>query len=197
MENIFEITAPETCDPASLDLPVLPEELCQLSAKRAEIDVIIFQGTAAGPADMASSANWTGLIDNTDATGAKMKFLVGRGSKADPEDTVFVAARDKEIVTDRVHTITFEVTDVSEQEVYDFIRTLQTGVYTPKFFYQSLGGYLYGKKSSSGADEGITPTKVTARFPKETGKEATDRAFIEIKFSALVDPDRVVSPLAL
>lgn len=197
MDNIFSIVDPATCDADALTLPALPEELCQLTAKRAEIDLLIFKGTAAGPTSMASGSDWTGKIDNTDATGAAMKYLIGRGSVADPEDTIFAAARDKEIVTDRVFTLLFEVTDISEAEVYDYLRTLQTGVYLPNIYYQSLGGFLYGKVNTGGTDDGIKIKSCKVRFPKETGKEATDRAFIEIKFSALVDPDRVVSPLSL
>ena len=178
-----------------MTLPILPETYCQLTAKRSEIDQLIFKGADAGPADMSSALNWATLIDNTDATGDLMKYLIGKGSVAASEDTILTVARDQEIVTDRVYTLTYEITELSDTATYAFLRTLQCGSLKPNIYYGRKGGFLYGKVGTT--DDGIEVNSINVSMPKELGKEAVDKAIITIKWSAMTDPDRVVNPLTI
>lgn len=157
--------------------------------------MLIFKGADAGPADMATGSNWTGLIDNTDSTGDLMKYLVGKGSVTTPEDTIITVARDQEVITDRVYTLNFETTELSDTATYDFLRTLQCGSLKPNIYYASIGGFLYGKKGTT--DDGIVINSIAVSMPKEVGKEAVDKATLVIKWSSTTDPDRVVNPLTL
>lgn len=192
--NTFSITCPTDCT-TGLTLPILPETYCQLTAKRSEIDQLIFKGADAGPADMSSAPNWAPLIDNTDATGALMKYLIGKGSVAASEDTILTVARDQEIVTDRVYTLTYEITELSDTATYAFLRTLQCGSVKPNIYYGRKGAFLYGKVGTT--DDGIEVNSINVSMPKELGKEAVDKAIITIKWSAMTDPDRVVNPLTI
>jgi hypothetical protein len=196
-DNIFSIVAPAACSGGALILPILPAIPCQLAPKRSELDLLIFKGSGAGPTDMAITADWASKIDNTDATGVKMKYVIGRGTIGDPEDTVFNAARDETVITDRVRTVVFEVFEISDAVTYDFLRTLQPGVIKPNIYYKSMGNFLYGKKVAAATDDGIAINSISVTFPKEAGKEAVDKAVITIKFSSTVDPDRVPYPLTL
>lgn len=192
--NTFAISCPTDCT-TGLTLPILPETYCQLTPKRSEIDLLVFKGADAGPADMSSGSNWTGLIDNTDATGDLMKYLIGKGSVAAPETTITTVARDQEVVTDNVYTLTYEVYELSDTATYAFLRTLQCGSLKPNIYYGRKGGFLYGKQGTT--DDGIEINSITVAMPKEAGKEAIDKAILTIKWSATTDPDRVVNPLTL
>lgn len=192
--NTFAITCPTDCT-TGLTLPILPGTYCQLTPKRSEIDQLIFKGADAGPADMSSALNWASLIDNTDNTGDLMKYLVGKGSVAASEDTIITVARDQEVVTDRVYTLTYEVYELSDAATYAFLRTLQCGSLKPNIYYGRKGGFLYGKQGTT--DDGIVVNSINVSMPKEAGKEAIDKAIITIKWSATTDPDRVVNPLTI
>ena len=193
--NVFSITCPTTC--AATTLGILPATYCQLSPKLSEIDLIIFQGTDAGPTDMAVAGDWSTKIDNTDATGAKMKYLVGSGTIGEPEEAIQTVARYQEVVTRRDYTIVFEVSELSDSATYDFLRAIQCGSLVPKFYYTSMGGFLYGKKVTAAADQGIAPDSMKVSFLKEKGKDAIDKAVLTIKFSGATDPDRVTNPLTI
>jgi hypothetical protein len=193
--NVFSITCPVDC--AAATLGVLPASYCQLGARLAEIDTIILQGTDAGPTDMSVALDWAAKIDNTDATGAKMKFLVGSGTIGEPEEAIVTVARFQELVVRRDYSLVFEVSELSDSATYDFLRRIQCGSITPKFYYTSIGGFLYGKKVASGADTGIAPDSIKVSFLKEKGKDAVDKALLTIKFSGTTDPDRVANPLTI
>lgn len=192
--NTFAISCPTDCT-TGLTMPILPATYCQLTPKRSEIDQLIFKGADAGPADMSSALNWATLIDNTDATGDLMKYLIGKGSVAAPEDTIVTVARDQEVISDRVYTLTYEVTELSDTATYAFLRTLQCGSLKPNIYYGRKGGFLYGKNGTT--DDGIEINSISVAMPKEVGKEAIDKAIITIKWSATTDPDRVVNPLTI
>lgn len=192
--NTFAISCPTDCT-TGLTLPILPETYCQLTPKRSEIDQLIFKGADAGPADMAVGANWTAMLDNTDATGDLMKYLIGKCSIAASEDTIVTVARDQEVVTDRVYTLTYEVTELSDTATYAFLRTLQCGSLKPNIYYGRKGAFLYGKVGTT--DDGIAINSINVAMPKEAGKEAIDKAILTIKWSATTDPDRVVNPLTI
>lgn len=194
--NIFTITCPGACEAAGT-LGVLPETICQLAPKLSEIDLLLFQGTDAGPTDASSASDWTGLVDNTDNTGANFKYLIGSGQITRPEATTQTVARGQVLTTKQTYTLEFEVYEFSEASVYDFIRTLQCGALKPKFMYADRGGFLYFKKKASAPDEGIVPTSVQAYFDRPRGDGSIAKAVIEIKYEALVDPDRAVNPLTL
>lgn len=197
MANTFGIVCPAECEDA-LTLPVLPATLCQLAPKKSEIDVLIFQGTDDGPVAMGTAGDWTGLILNTDATGAKMKYLIGVGSIAEPEETVATVARGKEIVTNKARTLVFTGYELTEDSIYDFVRTLECGSSTNKFFFTDRGGFLYGKKQpTTTPDEGITPDSIKANIVWDAGNESILKYVITIKFSAQTSPDRVINPLVL
>lgn len=195
MANTFGITCPANC--AAATLGALPEDYCQLTPKQSEIDVVIFEGTDGGPASMASGTDWTALLDNTDATGTAAKFLIGSGTIAESEPLVTPVARFAEYVTSRLYTLVFTVFELSDTATYDFLRKLQCGSIVPKIYYQSNGGFIYGKINAATDDEGIQLNDITVSMPKDAGREATDRAVITMRWYALTDPDRAVSPLAL
>lgn len=178
-------------------MPALPEDMCQKAQIDAEIDMILLQGSDAGPTDASSGAAWTsGMIDNTDTTGAKFHYLIGSGTIAAPEATTQTGARGAESVIRRTYTLVFDVFDLSESTTYDFLRTLECGSTLPRLMYTSRGGWLYCKVgASTAADNGITIKSLTVDFIKE--KDAGDKATITIKWDAKTNPDRVTNPLTL
>jgi hypothetical protein len=195
--NIFSITCPDNCSTATIS--VLPADVsCQLGTSQSEVDMVIFQeDTVTGPTDMSAAADWATLINNTDATGTKMKYLIGSGSVAEPEDTVVTVARGQEILTSRTYTMTFTVFDISTQQVYDFCRKIQCGGVKPKIFFTDLDNLLYGKVVSTGPDSGIELSSIKVSMPKDAGKEGLNKAVFVFKWLAKTDPDRVANPLTL
>lgn len=195
--NIFSITCPGACEDAGV-LPVLPETICQLAPKLAEIDSLIFFGSGAGPADAAVGADWASIIDNTEALGVKAKYLIGSGQITRPEATTQTVARGQVIITKQTYTLEFEVYEFSEASVYDYLRTLQCGAMKPPIMYGDRGGFLYYKKvAGSTPDKGIDLTGIQVYFDRQRADGSIAKAVIEAKFEALVDPDRCVNPLTL
>lgn len=199
--NIFSITCPTTCEDAGT-LGVLPEDICLLPPTRSEIFLLLMQGTGDGPTDMSDATKWVvssvPLINNTDDTGVKFKYLIGSGSIADPEPVTLVGARNIEYVVEYKYALVFNVFDLSDPLIYEYVRQLQCGALKPKFMYADEGGFLYGKvKPTTTPDEGITPETVTATLPKDGGKDGRNRAVITFKWTAKTDPDRVTNPLTL
>lgn len=195
MGNIFSIVPAASCSTSIL--PALPATICQLAVALSEIDLIIFKGSAAGPTSMFTGADWASKIDNTEALGVKMKYLIGSGSLGEPEETVVQVSRHKEFVSKKVYPITFEVSELSDPETYDYLRTLETGSVLPNIYFKTMANNFYGKVNGSGTDDGIEIDSIKVALPLERGKEAYDKAIITIKFSASVSPDRGTYPLAL
>lgn len=194
--NIFAITCPGACEDAGT-LPVLPETICQLPPKLSEIDLLLMKGTAAGPTDAGVANDWTSKIDNTDATGAKFKYLIGSGQITRPEATTQTVARGQVLTTKQTYTLEFEVYEFSDAEVYDYLRTLQCGALKPDIMYADRGGFLYYKKKEGAADEGINLTSIAVYFDRPRGDGSIAKAVIEAKWEALIDPDRVANPLTI
>lgn len=194
--NVFQISCPTDCATA-LTMPALPEDMCQKAQVDAEIDMLLFQGSADGPTDASSAVAWTsGMIDNTDTTGTDFHYLIGSGTIAAAEATIQTGARGAESVIRRTYTLVFDVFDISEPETYDFLRTLECGSTLPRLMYTSRGGWLYCKVGASTAtDNGITIKSLQVDFIKE--KDAGDKATLTIKWDAKTNPDRVTNPLTL
>jgi hypothetical protein len=195
-DNIFAITCPANCESAGT-LPVIGDQ-CQLAPVKSEIYALLFMGTDAGPADAAVAGDWAGLIDNTDATGANIKYLIGSGTIAEAAKNTVTVAKQAVMTIDKTFTLVFTVTDLSQAETYDFCRQLECGALKPPFMYADLGGYLYYKKvASTGTDKGVTPLTVDASFTHEAGEQGILKCIITITWKARTNPDRCVFPLTL
>jgi len=195
MSNIFSVICPTDCSVSIV--PALPAQTDCIVPSRSEIDMIIFRGSAVGPTDMSMAADWVAKIDNTEALGAKMKYLIGIGTMAAPEDTTQTGPRDKEIIVSRLYTLVFTISNITSAVTYDFLRKLQCGNILPNIYYTDLGGFLYGQVAASGPDNGIEIASVSVAMPKDAGKEGHNKAILTFKWSSKVDPDRVINPLTI
>ncbi len=189
MANIFAYTIPTDCTVANM--PILEDYTCQ-TPRPGEICDLILRGTAAGPTDMSAALDWASLIDNTDATGAKMKRFTVRGSLAAPERSTVEMPKRATKTFDKVYTVTCEVLDLGGDN-YGFLQALEAKQFTPDFYFITLAGWLFGEIDGAGADNGIEALNYDVNFTLAQGE--IEKAEIVIQFRADTFPDRVVSPL--
>lgn len=174
------------CDECSdiTQLPVLDaNQLCYVRPRYSQIGAIIFFSDGLPlPTDWTDEESFCNALNNTDEQ--KGKYLAGIGSLAAPEKTKPALARGVEKVTMRKYTIEFEVKNLSDTNEA-FLKTLQCGFRGFNFWYQTIGGRIYGNPS------GIRPAFVDVDFPLDGGRDDYERAVITIKFCSLTDPQWV------
>jgi hypothetical protein len=141
------------------------------------------------PTDWTATADWATAIDNSDLTDVNVKQLSVIGSIPEPERPEIIMPAQTIIYREGTYTATFQVRSLPDG-VYEYLQKLQCGRIKPKFWYTSLGGYMYG------SPEGIQSSSIQVNFIKETGTEAYDSANIVLQWKAETEPLRIDNPLA-
>lgn len=176
---------------------ILPPDLSQISA------VIITPCDAVDPFVNDGSGNISlvaGEIDNTNTDNTKSKQLTVEGGIPEhevveipgPNGTVLIPAGGR----------TFEPSlrcIISQDEVYEYLRTHQSGQLDFRFWLIDRGGYLYGPVLEADATTygGIRPAYVNVQFPKGSGPDDYGYADLILRFRADADPQRYDSPITL
>jgi hypothetical protein len=188
--NNFIVCA-DDCD---TPLAIVVEDIdptCPPAPLLAEIDTLLLMHPTLGapPADWTVTADWATAIDNADITDGKIKQLSVIGSIPAAERPEVTMPSQTIIYREGTYTATFQVRSLPKG-VYDYLQKLQCGRIKPKFWYTSLGGYMYGTSN------GIQSNSIQVNFIKEAGAEAYDSAEIVLQWKAETDPLRIDNPLA-
>lgn len=189
MANIFSWQIPDDC--STDNMPALEAITCQ-TPRNGEICDLILRGSADGPTDMSSSSDWSGLIDNTDTTGAKMKRFSVRGGLSEPDRLTVDMPKRSTKTFDKVYTATFEVLDLGGTN-YTFLQALEAKRFEPDFYFITIAGWMFGEVDASNPDNGIEALNYDVDFLLAQGE--VEKCIITIQFRADTFPDRVVSPL--
>ena len=126
-------------------------------------------------------------IDNASIDGTKSKKFSGIGGIAEPEEIIENYPKEKTKVTGRTYTLIYDVLNLTDDQYYT-LRQFQCGWTSFRFWYVSLGGFIYG------GTDGIEPKSVKATFPKDAADGAKDKCTITIVWEADGDPDRNHTP---
>jgi hypothetical protein len=140
------------------------------------------------PDPWTSEGGWTGVIDNTDTTGTKGRYMAGKGSFLEVEsEQVNLSEGRYQEVKGRVHELRFRVLQMHAGHIV-FGKWLQRNWRGFSVYLSTVGDKLIGGSS------GIKPYFVDAKFP--LGEGDTTREFIDItmRFLLLQFPDRTSDP---
>lgn len=192
MKNTF-LSCSSDCD-AELLFPAIPAEqdCTNYSVELSQVSDLYIIPTGAGDIFASWSTTPTAVanaIDNTEALNAKAKWLVGIGGIGAPEKATTEYPKLKSKTTSRVYTLEMTILQMTGG-MYEFLRKMQCGTTSFKFYYADIAGFVFGKAG------GITPSFVDVDFPKGAGNADTNRAVLTLKFEADGDPDRKPNPLA-
>ena len=193
-DNVSLISCPADCAtdnvwpaiPAEQECPSYTQSLAQVSG------LVIIPDGAPDVFDDWAGDNPTQVytndsVDNTVADNTASKWLIGIGGVAEPEETLLPYPLLQEVVTERTYTLTHRIFNLSNT-MYDFLTKLQCGALNFTFYYNDLGGYVYG------VDGGLAPFSVDVDFPKGGGNDDRSFADIIITWKAAGDPDRGTLP---
>lgn len=166
MTGPFTIGNPYTSLPITLcsdyDLPVFPVSQDCVSYPQLHSQVsglVILPYGATPPGDWTSIDDWTATIDNTDTSGTKARYLVGKGSFLLNQQVQATLSGGRLVENrERSYRLTFNVLNMDEGH-YDFGRKLQNNVRSFSIWLETLGDRMIG------GDIGIKPFYVNADFP--------------------------------
>lgn len=165
--------------------------------------LIITPCTAADPFEIVSSnppSLVAGEIDNDNADNTKSRQLVGIGSIAEHEPTIYEGPAGVDLVTKRMWTLSFEV-GIGDSLIYDFLRNLQLNPQVAvkhRIWFINLSDQIFGTILASTVTDaygGIRPDFVNVQFPHGGGREDRLTGTISIRWTADVDPPMYASPL--
>lgn len=171
--NPFVIPPLTLCD--DFDIPALPECQDTMSYTQARSQIaglLMLPIGATGPEDWTDAADWLAVVDNTDTTNTKAKYLVGRGSFL-PLNQVEVSLSGGRLVENRERTygLNFSVLNMNDAHT-DFGRKLQNNARKFDFWLQTLDDRIIG------GPNGMRPFFVNADFPFAEGNN--DREVMQV-----------------
>lgn len=141
-------------------------------------------------------------IDNTNADNTKSRQLLVEGGIAEHEVTEVEGPNQTTLIPvgGRSYELSARVI-ISNQLVYEYLRSMQSGNIDFRFWYQDLATYLYGptKTTAEAATEygGIRPSYVNVQFPHGEGAQDRSYAQLILRWTADADPPRVNSPITV
>lgn len=144
MINAF-LSCGDTCGLVP-DIPVLEDrQFCTTyNVEYSQIcGIIILPADARGPSNWQSASDWESVIDNSDTTGLKAKYIGGVGSLPNPTKETVTIGKTTKIVRDRLFRLTLETTRISSAtlEVADWFRCNYRNF---KFWFETVEGRLFG-----------------------------------------------------
>lgn len=151
--------------------------------------VVILPYKAARPSDWTTIAGLEGVIDNSDLTMTKARYLVGIGSFLPDEKVIVNLANGRVVeVRDRSSTLKFRELNMTEGH-RRFGELLQLGWKDFDVYLETNGGRLIG------GEFGMRPRFVDSDFPFEEGNNSRERMDVTMTFFFLQQPAMIDSPL--
>jgi hypothetical protein len=163
MINAF-LTCGDTCALVP-DLPTLVErQFCHtFTPEYSQIcGIILLPADARGPDNWQEASDWESVIDNTDTTGLKAKYLGGVGSLPNPTKETITIGKNTRIVRNRLFRLSLETTRINDNalELADWFRCNYNKF---RFWFETVEGRLFGGPT------GITPCFTDADMPLGSG----------------------------
>lgn len=177
MLNPFFTLPPDACDifpnpaiPVDQDCTDYAQLLSQISA------IIVCPDGANKPTNWQNSAGWEGVIDNTDTTGTKCKYLTGIGGLTPAEGVQINLSGGRHIeYREKQYDMSFRILNRSATGHEIFADWWEVGWKGFSVWFETLGGRLVG-----GA-EGMRPVVVQCFRPYGAGN--TDKEYIQLDCS--------------
>ena len=191
-DNLFlpDCGCDEVVSPAFEDVSEsCPLPLVESEVKRLFLSHVVPAGTHVSPADWTLLADWTAVIDNSNTTGTKVKWLRGKGSVASTPGAEIIRSGHVKTTLEDTNTLTFTVDSISP-EIYSFLQAIKN---CPSLFYiwiETVGGFLFG------APLGIKVSSKVIPFKLDEGVDAYETYQIILEWKANTFPLRIVSPFA-
>ena len=181
MLNRFGI-CPENCGELILPTLDVDQNCTDYETYASQVCGIYFvQGLP--PTDWEDAAEWRARVDNgvVDPQGAK--YLVGIGGLPVPEKVVRELPKFQDKTVKRRYTLTMRVLNLSDIQ-YNFLVSLQCGRTDYRFWYETVGGHLFGGPT------GIAPAATDADLPHGEGRQDTDEGIVTLQFESRTEPPR-------
>lgn len=172
-----EVTLPELPTAYGCGLSPLLSQVCGL---------LILPKGAPPPSSWVSADAMEAVIDNTVTDNSAGKWIVGRGGIEKPDEVIIGLGKRTRKVGARLYTLDYEV-NIRPNGIYNFLTTLQTGYRGFNFWFNTLGGRLFGGPT------GICPDFVTAWTEYSEEAEEVERGYIQLQWYADGDPPRTLA----
>ena len=172
----------------------LPEQNinCPLDAFQSEIVGIALSDTSQAvppvPLDWTLAVDWDLVIDNTDATGARIKYLLGIGNVTSGEPAVRVMPGFRSIYGEATYTLTFNLLDMSA-EIHTWLQNMENCPSLPLLWFVTVDGIMFG------APTGIVTSSKRFPFVLNEGEESYETNQIILEWKAKTRPMRITSPI--
>ncbi len=190
-DNIFSVVCPTDCTSTWIGIEDL-DPSCGAGLARSEVNFLYLMHPTlgVGPSDWTDASAWAAVIDNSDATGVKVKALPVVGNVPAEERPDIPLSNGFIAKGEGTFTLTAKIQPLTP-DLYDFLRAFQCpGTPPPKFWFTDRGGNMFGKDV-----EGIQAKSITVNFILEEGDESYEYANIILTWDAQTFPDRIVSPI--
>ena len=165
---------------------------CPFDAFQSEIQGILLsdtsQPTPPTPADWNLEADWDAVIDNADATGAKIKYLLGIGNVTSGEPTVRIMPGFRNIFGETTYTLTFNLLDMDPQ-IHTFLQNLENCPSMPRIWFITVDGIMFG------APTGIVTSSKRFPFVLNEGEDSYETNQLIFEWKAKTRPMRITSPI--
>jgi len=180
----------DVCD--NYDLPafeVIQDGACYPQRLAQVCGLIILPLKAAHPTDWTTIEGWSEVIDNTDLTMSKGRYLVGIGSFLPDSEVQVNLAQSRDIqIRDRGYTLQFNVLQMTDGH-RAFGKLLELNWKEFDVYLETVGGRLIGGAL------GMRPRFVNAKFPFEGDNSSRERMEISMNFFFLQFPAVIDNPI--
>lgn len=136
-----------------------------------------------------TAAAFTALIDNTDTTGAKIKYLSVEGSMGAPAETIKKFQK-KDIVTNRRYSVELTTPQMSDN-TFNFIRKLECGGFDGYVWFGTEDHIFGGFNLTAGDTRIIELESLKGGFDFPTGDDTYQTGKITAVFDSLTLPARI------
>lgn len=180
--NVFSVNCPSDCSAHLLPAIVADQECTSYDLADSQVSGIYFVPPDRDkPVDWTQPGDWEAVLNNS--TPGESKYLVGIGGVAEAEKEVVELFKGKNKVARRTYEVTLTVQNLSDAQ-YEFLRALQCGDTSFTFWFENMGGHLFGGPS------GIKPSYADCDLPLSSDRTAYEDATVILRFDARTDPDR-------
>lgn len=135
------IACGEDCD---FNLPATSFAECNPEVNKSQIaKIYLAKAGAADFTDVTDITEWNTRLTETGIAADDIRPITVIGDKPLPEKTEKEISGGRTVVTDKKHTINFDI-DETNATNHDFMRGASKCVKSVKFWYETIGGKLYG-----------------------------------------------------
>ena len=165
------------CDNYDIEQFPVQQDCTNYPLRQSQICGVVCLPTGATlPSDWTTIEGWAGVIDNTDTSGTKARYLVGIGSFLPAEkNVVSLAGGRAEYISERRWQLLFDVLNMNDGHLY-FGIMLQGGFKSFNVWIETRGGRMIG------GPNGMAPFLVDADTPFGRGENDKERLVIDMAF---------------